>query len=223
VYVDGIMHMNMPGVYFNNNNWPYIVKALRIWSLIGMAVYPLVFVVLSSVFSKYRPMSDIFITLAFLLGGLFIPVYTLGRKHMYTSELIRIEHEANVNKGKSALVAIVVILGILIATGTTGMTRSQALSIKSKEFATKTMWSKEYQFCDGYMSRTMQTEADEDEIQIIVVTEEGDISIKIEDMDGNIIFEQEKIPSGNYPVELTGKYKVRVEVEDHRGSFFIGN
>lgn len=223
VYVDGIMHMNMPGVYFNNNNWPYIVKAVRVWSLLGMAVFPCIFVVLSSMFSKYRPTSDLLITLGFILGGLFIPIYTLGRKHMHTSELIRIEHESNVKKGKCAILALVVIFGILIATENVGFTRSQALSIKSREYATKTQWSMEYQFCDGYMNRTMKTVNDEDVINVIVVTEEGNISIKIEDMDGNIVFEQEEIPSGNYPVEVEGKYKVHVEVDDHRGSFYIGD
>ena len=222
VYVDGMMHMNMPGVYFNNSNWPYIVKAVRIWSLLGMTVFPIAFVVLSSMLSKYRPTSDVLLTLIFILGGLFIPIYTLGRKHMYTAESIRIEHEANVKKGKSAILAVVVILVILLVTGNIGVTRSQALRIKSKEFATKTQWSVEHQFCDGYMSRTMQA-ANEEDVQIVVVTEEGNISIKIEDMDGNIIFEQEEIPSGNYPVKLDGKYKVRVEFEDHRGSFYIGN
>ena len=222
VYVDGMMHMNMPGVYFNNSNWPYIVKAVRIWSLLGMTVFPIAFVVLSSMLSKYRPTSDVLLTLIFILGGLFIPIYTLGRKHMYTAESIRIEHEANVKKGKSAILAVVVILVILLVTGNIGITRSQALRIKSKEFATKTQWSVEHQFCDRYMSRTMQA-ANEEDVQIVVVTEEGNISIKIEDMDGNIIFEQEEIPSGNYPVKLDGKYKVRVEFEDHRGSFYIGN
>ena len=222
VYVDGMMHMNMPGVYFNNSNWPYIVKAVRIWSLLGMTVFPIAFVVLSSMLSKYRPTSDVLLTLIFILGGLFIPIYTLGRKHMYTAESIRIEHEANVKKGKSAILAVVVILVILLVTGNIGVTRSQALRIKSKEFATKTQWSVEHQFCDGYMSRTMQA-ANEEDVQIVVVTEEGNISIKIEDMDGNVIFEQEEIQSGNYPVKLDGKYKVRVEFEDHRGSFYIGN
>lgn len=36
VYVDGILHMYTPGVCFNNNNWPYIVRALRVWSAVDM-------------------------------------------------------------------------------------------------------------------------------------------------------------------------------------------
>lgn len=27
VYVDGVMHMNIPGVYFNNHNWPHMIRA----------------------------------------------------------------------------------------------------------------------------------------------------------------------------------------------------
>ncbi len=49
VYVDGMLHMNLPGVYFNNNNWPYIIKSFRIWSVIGMVGYPGICLIISRV------------------------------------------------------------------------------------------------------------------------------------------------------------------------------
>lgn len=54
-------------------------------------------------------------------------------------------------------------------------------------------------------------------------TEEGAIGITIKDKDGNVIFEEENIQTGTYRAEVTGKYTVRVETEDHKGSFYIGN
>ena len=45
VYVDGILHMNIPGVYYNNNNWPYIVKVVRTWSVAGMIGFPILLVI----------------------------------------------------------------------------------------------------------------------------------------------------------------------------------
>lgn len=42
-YSDGIFQMHIPGVHFNNSNWPYILRTGRMW-MIGTAVcYPLVF------------------------------------------------------------------------------------------------------------------------------------------------------------------------------------
>ena len=36
----GAFRMNIPGVYFNNRNWPEILKAARIWSLVTALVMP---------------------------------------------------------------------------------------------------------------------------------------------------------------------------------------
>lgn len=223
VYVDGIMHMNMPGVYFNNNNWPYIVKALRVWSVLGMTVFPVLFIWLSSVFEAYRPTSDVFITLLFLLGGLFVPVYGLGRKYMYTAESIRIEHESNVKKVRGIVLIVVVILGFLLVTGNARTKMELATRVGCVEHSTRNEWTMEYMFCDGFMQRTMWTEEDETDVNVVVETEEGTIGITIKDKDGNVIFEEENIQTGTYQAEVTGKYTVHIETEDHKGSFHIGN
>ena len=34
--------MNIPGIHFNNSNWPHIINALRIWSGTVMIGYPAV-------------------------------------------------------------------------------------------------------------------------------------------------------------------------------------
>ena len=39
-YSDGMFRMNVPGVSFNNSNWPYILQALRIWLMLSMVGYP---------------------------------------------------------------------------------------------------------------------------------------------------------------------------------------
>ncbi|MDD5939043.1 MAG: helix-turn-helix transcriptional regulator, partial [Clostridiales bacterium] len=40
LYYDGPFRMNVPGVAFNNSNWPYIVRVGRIWSCLSVALYP---------------------------------------------------------------------------------------------------------------------------------------------------------------------------------------
>ena len=83
VYVDGVLHINMPGVCFNNNNWPYIVRALRVWSASGMVVFPMIYVLLEKVIGYDIPGVLLVVLLTFFLGGLFVPIYVLGRKHQY--------------------------------------------------------------------------------------------------------------------------------------------
>lgn len=39
-YTDGFMRMDVPGVHFNNTNWPFIVRGLRYWALIVTVCFP---------------------------------------------------------------------------------------------------------------------------------------------------------------------------------------
>lgn len=221
VYVDGIFHMNMPGVYFNNKNWPYVTKALRAWSVLGMTVFPPVFIVLSSWFEKFRPTSDIIIMLAFVLGGLFLPIYILGSRHMYTSTMLKMEKEKWTKNLLTVVAVLALLFGILVINGK--VSTSLATRVGSIEHATRTEWTIEYMFCDGFMQRTMKTAEGETSIDVVVESEEGTIAITIKDADGNVIFDEKNIQTGNYKVEVTGKYTVRVELEDHKGGFHIGN
>ena len=38
-YSDGALRMNLPGVYFNNRNWPHILRACRTWTCVTMAAW----------------------------------------------------------------------------------------------------------------------------------------------------------------------------------------
>lgn len=222
VYVDGILHMNMPGVAFNNNNWPYIVKALRIWSIVGMTLFPIVFISASSMFSNYRPMSDVVLELAFLLGGLFIPVYVIARKYQYAEGEAR---EKSVFSMKKMLVTVVLIAGIVLlcvmnmGSGNVEM----ALRVGNVEQSTRTSWTARYMFCDGYMQRIMWLPDEAENLNVVVETDEGTIDIIIEDAKGNVIFEKENVGSESFEIEVSRQYKVRLEMEEHKGSFYIGD
>lgn len=73
---DGIFRMDLAGIYFNNNNWPHIVKALRIWTVLVPVLFPFVFLLL-------KPWWNGAGLAASLLGclGLFIPVAIMGKKY----------------------------------------------------------------------------------------------------------------------------------------------
>lgn len=35
-FAQGAMHIHIPGVYYNNRNWPYVLRAFRVWSMVSM-------------------------------------------------------------------------------------------------------------------------------------------------------------------------------------------
>lgn len=80
-FVDGPFRMNMPGVNFNNSNWPHIMNAGRVWALATMAGYPALCFVMQMIFPRFWAYFEIFFALTLCLGGLFVPMYILARKY----------------------------------------------------------------------------------------------------------------------------------------------
>lgn len=81
VFYDGVFRMNMPGLKFNNRNWPYIVKAIRVWACVSMVIFPILSVAASNIGLKgWNKMGDRLLLVLFLCG-LLIPVYVIGKKH----------------------------------------------------------------------------------------------------------------------------------------------
>ena len=85
-YGDGMFRMNVPGVHFNNSNWPHILHGLRVWCVVMMAGWVPVYAVLHWLAAALLPdMAGPFIMLFLFFpvffGGLFGPVYALGRKY----------------------------------------------------------------------------------------------------------------------------------------------
>ena len=78
---DGPVRMNIPGVRFNNRNWPHIVKTLRIWSALSMTVYPLIHLAGCLLLPEGWLQIQLFVFLVVILGGLFVPLVVVGRKY----------------------------------------------------------------------------------------------------------------------------------------------
>lgn len=84
---DGVFRMNVPGVRFHNSNWPHILNAMRLWSCVTTAGWVPVFAALWLSLTALRApglviaMVTISAGLTAILGGLFIPVYVVGRKY----------------------------------------------------------------------------------------------------------------------------------------------
>ena len=215
VYVDGIIHMNMMGVVYNNNNWPYIVKALRGWSLCGMVVLPLVYWRVIMLFRPVNSMVLLGFVLFYVLGGLFIPIYILGRKYQYADG--RSPQKA---KNKKQTIAWVVIIIAIVMTVCFGDITSLNSSTRIMYFDSKgrDYWKAEYQYLNGYMQRTLWLE-DEDTLHVSIETDEGEFALQIIDVDGNIIYSEVRMQTKEFDVDVSGKITIRIEAEKHEGSF----
>lgn len=80
-YADGMFRMNMPGVYFNNNNWKPITVVLKKWNAAVLILVPILGIVMSLFISSWSValVFSMVVLFTFLLG-LFVPVYVLGRE-----------------------------------------------------------------------------------------------------------------------------------------------
>lgn len=82
VYTDGLFEMNLPGLSLNNGNWGNILKVGRIWAVTLMVVYPVISYMEALFFTGIlQGMIDLFLALLLTLGGLFVPIYIVGKKH----------------------------------------------------------------------------------------------------------------------------------------------
>ena len=220
VYIDGAMHMNLPGVYFNNHNWPHMVKCFRMWSVLNMTVVPIIVVGLGLLLPEAGLVFSLSGSLIPILGGLFIPPYFVAKKYQCKEG----EH-LNKTKGtiwRKVLWILVMVAFIWIMTaGGIGTSRS-GMRICYIENTTRNEWNAEYALLDGYMQRTMWTAKDADGITIVIDSEEGNLTVEIKDAEKNVIFSQKNMETGTYEVEASGKYIVCVTAEEHRGGFYIG-
>lgn len=85
-YSDGPFRMNVPGVHFNNSNWPHILGAVRTWAVAMMLFYAPVYLLARRVCGLLADEGQqvaalMILCMAILFGGLFVPVYVMGRKY----------------------------------------------------------------------------------------------------------------------------------------------
>lgn len=79
-YADGIFRLHLPGVRFNNSNWPHVLTAGRLWSAAAMAILPL----LGHLAGVLPWLSEMNVTAAagvLFVAGLFLPLWTAARAH----------------------------------------------------------------------------------------------------------------------------------------------
>lgn len=79
-YSDGVFRMNMAGVRFNNSNWPYILRAGRLWTLTVSVLFPLLYLAVSWFSPAMWNSGRLFFILLACLG-FFVPMIAAGKRH----------------------------------------------------------------------------------------------------------------------------------------------
>lgn len=74
---DGPFRMNLPGVRFNNRNWPHIMRVGRIWCLCSMAAAPWAELLCSALLPAGWEAAP----LPAYLAALFVPLVIAARRH----------------------------------------------------------------------------------------------------------------------------------------------
>lgn len=220
-FSDGFVRMNIPGVYINNSNWPYIVRAGQLWAMIGLVSAPAIFFIMNTLFESVWETAGIYFVLIFTLGGLFLPMCYVGRKYEFAPDHPR---PAMVNRKDwiwiGSTILIVVVLAMVLRT-TGGFSTGSGLKVMWSEQKTSDSWSARYAYHDGYQQRTINLDDEPTTMDIEIVTTEGSIGIVVTDEAGNIIFDQTAIQTSAFSIELPGKVQVRINSDGHKGSYSL--
>lgn len=208
-FSDGPIRMNVPGVCFNNGNWPHIVRYLRSWSAVTLIAVPVLSILLSKLGGNQ--LTSQMAVLLLYLASLFLPLYILGRKYDLHGKDRR-----PLWKQLMLFLPILALVGALIVF-LPGTSRS-ALRIGFVESGGWQQWNARYARLDGTLGRTLHPK--EADYLLTVETKAGTVDITIV-ADEEVVYAGDDIPTGTWPLTLDGIVQITVTAEDHRGSFSI--
>ena len=89
------------------------------------------------------------------------------------------------------------------------------------ESSTKTSWKQSHMLFDGTEIRSFSLGEEAQKMEISVVTEKGEINITVFDSNGEEIFEIDDAKTGTYDFTASGKIKIKVKADSHKGNFEI--
>lgn len=81
IYSHGIFRMNMPGIHFNNRNWPYIKRAAIRGMLLSAVLLPMLYFLCGVLFPDIVEFIFVFVCLPVFFIALFGPMYMAGIRH----------------------------------------------------------------------------------------------------------------------------------------------
>ena len=72
---------NVPGVKFNNRNWPHIVRTLRLSLCVCRILFQIINIVAGSIVADVWENIGKYVFLAMFLCGVLLPIYVVGKKY----------------------------------------------------------------------------------------------------------------------------------------------
>ena len=83
IFYDGPFRMHVPGVNFNNHNWPLIVQAFRLSLCLSMILMPILNLLASSVAVAVWENIGRYVLVVIMLCSIFLPIYVVWKKYEY--------------------------------------------------------------------------------------------------------------------------------------------
>ena len=102
-----------------------------------------------------------------------------------------------------------------------GCSHNSGIAIGKVESSTRTRIMQSHLLLNGTEVRTLSTGKEPQEMEAIIVTEEGEIDITVTDRKGEEIIFLDNAETGTYEFTAEGKIKITIKAKDHHGSFEI--
>ena len=80
-YTDGFFRLHTPGVYYNNRNWPYIIKNARISLMVIMVALPIAAIFVRMFFKDSLTYTLVTVFSMSAIMGIFTPIYFGAIRH----------------------------------------------------------------------------------------------------------------------------------------------
>ena len=121
---------------------------------------------------------------------------------------------------KKALLKVFVVLSCFIMLFS-GCGFNSGTALMKVENSTKTSWKQSHMLFDGTEIRSFSLGDEQQKMEVTVVTEKGEIDITVFDSNREKIFEIDDAKTGTYEFTASGKIKIKVEADSHKGNFEI--
>ena len=102
-----------------------------------------------------------------------------------------------------------------------GCSHNSGIAIGKVESSTGTRIKQSHLLLNGTEVRTLSAGKEEQKMEAIIVTEEGEIDITVTDRNGEEIIFLDNAETGTYEFTAEGKIKITIKAKDHHGSFEI--
>ena len=206
----GPIRLHLPGVQFNNRNWPYVKRAgLTAMLVLVVGFFPLQLGV-EAAFPTLPAAARLALSLGAVLGGLFVPMMVAAVRHGGTPGAGR-------TAAVHAAAVAAMVCAALLTVGSLGAAGS-GFRLNYWEQKGAAGWQARY---DGFSGRRSGRLRGEGPLELTVETEAGALTVTVTDEAGRTLLQQTARTDAAWQLADPGPVRVTVEGEEHRGGFTV--